>query len=234
MIPSTWTGLLVVLMCLMPGALWELKRARHEPSVREDSLLNLARILLVSFLAVLPAGLVIVLVAWVMAASVPPRSRSSVSVLVAWLNAPLSAYALPIAAATLACSLVYLAARCKWKTSKGSFPPGSTWYQSLVAHPAESPSPLLIVELQDGTTWRGTFWGFDSDPDEDHRSLLLREPIWRKRAHAADFVRRDKMQAVLLPEAQISSIQIKYRPAGSTEVSLAESVPDKGLPRWGG
>ena len=71
--------------------------------------------------------------------------------------------------------------------------------------------PYLIVEMDDGTIWRGALMAFDSDPEDSQRSIALGHPLQRKRAGEEKFSERPKQWSVLvIPEGQIKSIQVAY------------------------
>ncbi|GAA3686683.1 hypothetical protein GCM10022203_21240 [Micrococcus yunnanensis] len=73
--------------------------------------------------------------------------------------------------------------------------------------------PYLIVEMDDGTIWRGALMAFDSDPEDSQRSIALGHPLQRKRVGEEEFSYRSKRWSVLvLPEGQIKSIQVAYPP----------------------
>lgn len=192
----------------MPGTVWELRRAGHEPSVKESSLIEAARIMLVSLTALLPAALILVAGAWAFAAYQEGDAARGFAVVRAWTTRPWSGYALSLSASIIGCLGALIVARLRWRGESSHFSHGDTWYQGMVR--LAPTIPYLTVELDDATVWRGSFLGFDSAPATDRRNLALRTPISRRKPDANSFTNRPTTQVVLLPENQIRSIQVHY------------------------
>lgn len=219
-------AIVTFLLLVAPGAIWELERSKFVPSVKESSLIELARITLVSLLA---TGLAVALTApvfwW-------PFYRDAKESGIDPLESSISTVPYVLAAvvtAGVACLLVYLAARCRW----GIRPPIEgfrLWHRYFVTRrPPNTDGPVLIVELVEETVWKGPLRSFDSDPEDSQRWLSLAQPISRKRKGDTGFKRvATTMESVLLPEGQIKSIQISYPPVGPRAKDMEEPAPRTG------
>lgn len=57
MIPDSTATLVAFLLLLAPGIIWELARAQHVPAVKETTLIEVCRVVLVSLVATTLAGI---------------------------------------------------------------------------------------------------------------------------------------------------------------------------------
>ncbi|MET4004802.1 hypothetical protein ABIB48_003547 [Arthrobacter sp. UYCu511] len=222
------------LLLVAPGSIWELERSKFVPGVKESALIELARIALVSLCA---TGIAVILTFWgfwwplyraAEASGVDPLSSSVSSV-------PYVAAA--VVTSVIACLLVYFVSLYRWP-AKRSILGIRLWHRHFVTRRPTSlagpgnvvckgSDPIIIVELVDGTVWKGPVNGFDSDPDDSHRWLSLTHPMSRKRKDDSAFVRiTEKMESVLLPESQIKSIQVGYLPPRSPSEDFGASEPE--------
>lgn len=215
MIPGSVAALVSFLLLLAPGILWQLIQARHTPAVKETAFVEISRVVLASLAATGGAGLLLLLWPWL------PLYRRIQAAGDDAFSAP--ADALPylgavVATSLVACALAWGAAKLRWRRAAPRIRPGRIWSRLLVDYrPPGSGDPSLLVELLDGTVWRGTLEGFDSDPEDDQRNLALGPPLARKKHGAEAFERKgDAGRYVILPEGQIKSIQVIYVPQGRT------------------
>jgi hypothetical protein len=206
--PSSIGTFISFLLLLAPGALWQLIRARYRPSVKETTLSELARVVLISLLATTAASLVLLFPVWL------PLYRYADSINLGTSN--LTSSVLPylagvVATSAVACGLVLIVTTFVWP-GKPPISEGRAWNQAFVeSKPKDAGPPFLTVELVDGTIWRGTLATFDSDPEDANRNLTLASPLRRKRPGEV-FKNKDGggSRLVLLPEVQIESIQVEY------------------------
>lgn len=115
---------------------------------------------------------------------------------------------------SLGCGIAFIWALIKWP---GRAPIGGmrVWHRAFVEWKSEqSDDPYLIVELLDGTVWRGKLRAFDSDPEDSQRTIALGPPLSRKRHGEKQFKERPaSWKVALLPESQIRSTQVAYPPS---------------------
>lgn len=212
MIPDSIAALVSFLLLLAPGIVWQLQAARYRPSVKETSLVEASRVVLASLVA---TGAAAALLGWVwlpLYRALPgdgtPDTPAS---LLPYVGAS-------VATSMLACGLTLLTAAIRWP-GRAPISPGGVWTKVFVElRPDDTADPYLTVELLDGTVWRGTLSTFDSDPEDDQRSLAISSPLKRRRSGADRFERVDGWRVVVLPESQITSIQVQY-PAMSAHQS---------------
>lgn len=210
MIPDSTATLVAFLLLLAPGIVWELLRARHVPSVKETTLIEICRVVLVSLVA---TALAVITLLWMWL----PGYRAAATQPTPNMDAQVQLVGMVMATAALACGYVILASIIRWPGE----PPiagNRVWHRAFVEwRNLPSPdgkrgrptSPYLIVELQDGTVWKGAYGADDSDPEDDHRNLALQQPLSRKRPGENGFTTK-AAGAVVLPEREIRSVQVEY------------------------
>ncbi|MEU4364367.1 DUF6338 family protein [Promicromonospora sp. NPDC023987] len=223
MAPSSVGTFISFLLLLAPGALWQLIRARYKPSVKETTLSELARVVLISLLATTAASLVLLFPVWL------PLFRHADSISLGTPNSMASV--LPylagvVATSATACGLVLIVTAHIWP-EKPPISEGRVWSQAFVeSKPDDADSPFLTVELLDGTIWRGELATFDADPEDANRNLALTSPLRRKRP-GEQFKNKDGRgsRLVLLPEVQVKSIQVEYHKATAAGAIESEKKP---------
>ncbi len=164
--------------------------------------------MLASFCSVVPSALALAAIAWAVTARRTGNARDGLGLLVSWGRIGPVQFSFVLVTVVISCGAVYASSFWRWRRVPASFETGDIWVKTLVA--LAPTTPFLMVELEDGTVWRGRLWGFDSDPGDDHRFLSLATPLSRKRASSERFTPRTDQAAVLLPESRIVSIQVRY------------------------
>lgn len=125
-----------------------------------------------------------------------------------------------------ACGLVLIAAAWRWRNREAPISQVRVWHRAFVSwKPPENDKPYLTVELKNGTVWRGSLLAFDSDPEDDQRTIALGTPLFRRRPlpyeRVAFTTRGSKdrnifkpvvgqYEVVILAEGDIRSIQVAY------------------------
>lgn len=207
MIPSGLAGILSFLLLLAPGIVWELQRGRYLPGVKETALIEASRIVLASLVATAIAG---ALLAWLWLPLYEEAIARDGAVTGA-LAATIRYVAAVVVTSTLACGLALISASVKWR---GTAPIAGlrVWHRTFVEwNGTRDTKPRLIVELLDGTVWRGTLLAFDADPEDAQRNIALGRPLKRKRPGGNGFEQIENMwHTVVLPEGQIKSIRVGY------------------------
>lgn len=210
MIPDSTASLVAFLLLLAPGIVWELLRARHVPSVKETTLIEVCRVVLVSLIATTLAAISLLWM-WL------PGYTNVITQSTQNIEAQVQLVGMAVATAALACGYAILASIIRWPGQ----PPidgARVWHRAFVewrhlpspdGKRVQPTSPHLIVELQDGTVWKGAYGADDSDPEDDHRNLALKHPLSRKRPGETGFTEKTA-GAVVLPEREIRSVQVLY------------------------
>ncbi len=208
MIPDSLAALVSFLLLLAPGIMWQTQQEGHSPAVKETALAEVSRVVLASLIATFVAILVLLFPVWL------PLLRRANTAGVDALATPgaVVPYACGvIATSALACTLAYGTAKVRWR-GRAPIGAGRVWNQIFVGHlPAGGGAPLLMVELHDGTVWRGHLESFDTDPEDHDRGLALAPPLARKRTGEQAFKPKgDAGRYVILTESQITSLQVIY------------------------
>lgn len=234
MIPDSTATLVAFLLFLAPGTIWEWLRTRHVPSVRETTLLEVCRVVLVSLAATTAAALTLIGY-WFrayesLAAPDAPQPGNGIWVV-----------GLAVATAVLACGYVLWVGYVRWP-DKAPIKTARVWHRAFVEwgrlpsrtdeteRDGEQTSAYLEVELVDGTVWKGVFAAADSDPEDNHRNLALQPPLYRRRLQDPELT-TSRASMVLLPEREIRSIQVTYpaRARTSSPQSEAETLTQKNV-----
>lgn len=208
MIPDSLAAVVSFLLLLAPGILWELQRTRYVPATKESTLIEVSRIVLVSLIATSVSAAFLLWWVWLPLYSTAKANEGITSPVAAipYVGAVL-------VNAVLACGIVLIIAAFKWP-GRAPISGIRVWHQVFVKWKrADSDDPQLIIELLDGTVWRGKLRAFDSDPEDTQRTIALGRPLKRKRHGEEKFQERpESWKIVILPENQIKSIQVAYPP----------------------
>lgn len=208
MILDSLAAVISFLLLVAPGIVWNLQQARHEPAVKESTLVELSRVVLASLVATGLAAAIVMPFAWIpLYESLGANSDallSSAKILIPFVGASLATCA-------IACGLVLIAAAIRWHGRDAPISKMRVWHRAFVQwKPKNSGPPFLIVKMKDGTVWKGSLKAFDSDPEDDQRTVALGAPLSRTGPpNAARKVIPDD-RIVLLPEGEIESVQVTY------------------------
>ncbi len=174
------------------------------PSVKETVLLEASRVVLASLAA---TGVAAVLLFWVwlpLYRRLQAFEPTTVAESLPYLGAV-------VATSSLACALAL--GLSLWRFPRTApIEPGRLWNRAFIRWVPEGGSdPYLIVELLDGTTWKGTFQGLDADPEDSQRNIALGGRLRRRKPNETKFSKISETGRVaLLLEPQIRSIQVLY------------------------
>lgn len=193
------------LLLLAPGIVWQLDRGRYKSSVKETALLEFSRIVLVSLAATLSAALPLIPFMWLPLLRNFDDIRDAISP-----NMPSAVLyvAAAVVHALLATALTWTLSRLSHKGPR-SIVNERVWHLALSTwHSNQKDDPRLIVELLDGTIWRGTRIAFDVGVEDQNRWIALGPPLKRRRTDEGFKSINPLYQTVLLPEREIKSVQV--------------------------
>ncbi|MBN0042259.1 hypothetical protein JN535_19080 [Cellulosimicrobium cellulans] len=220
MVPDSLAALVSFLLLLAPGIVWQLQRARYRPTVKESALIEVSRVVLASLAATGTAATLLSWWVWLPLYRYADTASDS--------SSPSPVASVPylagvVATSLLACGLVLFVSLAKWP-GRAPINEGRIWSQAFIdLRPSNAKVTYLTVVLLDNTVWRGELLGFDSDPEDAQRSLLIGPPVRRKRDGGKEFDHLDDpWRMVILPESQIKSIQVFYLPTNSAAASTAQ------------
>lgn len=220
MIPDGAAALISFLLLTAPGIVWTLWRGRFQPGVKETTLTEVSRIVLVSLVATLLAAVIICAWTWI------PLYRIHTESVPEELGSFKYSVRLAVSIAAtsgVACLLALGVAAFHWH---GTAPiaPIRAWSRAFVDwnRGGRDTPPFLTIELTNETVWKGSLAGFDSGPEDDQRTIALQQPLRRRRAGASRFSALDA-GVVLIPESQIVSIQVSYPSQGAGSLPVPET-----------
>ena len=156
MIPDSLAAFVSFLLLLAPGITWQLQQARHEPAVKETTLVEVSRVVIASLLATGTSALLLLPWLWV-----PLYRRIETRDALTGGPAAVAPYVAAVAATSLlACGLTLILAALKWPR-RAPINRGRQWNHVFVTmRPAGSATPYVTVELLDDTVWKGELVGF--------------------------------------------------------------------------
>lgn len=193
------------LLLLAPGIVWQLDRGRYKSSVKETALLEFSRIVLVSLGASVAVAVPLVPLLWLPLLRNFDDIRDALS---PDLNSAVLYVAVTVVHASVATALTWTLSRLSHRGPR-SIVNERVWHLALSTwHLNKKDDPRLVVELLDGTVWRGTRIAFDAGVDDQNRWIALGPPLKRRRPAEGFKSISPFYQRVLLPEREIKSLQI--------------------------
>lgn len=230
LVPSTATTVLIFLLLVTPGVMFELSWQRSHPRRDESTFVEISRVLLAGvllsgFAAILLAvlGLVTSGVVIDLGALVRDGHRyveTHLGIVVCdVMSLPLLALLLGVAANDLLTP-----------TSAHPIAQETAWHTAFSRATLTGTQAFVSVQLKDGTTITGYQAGYSLEPDPAKRELLLAAPftVWRAGTvtpHPLD----EAWQRIVLHGTEISSIAVAYVGEPATKRPLR---PHQRLARW--
>lgn len=195
-------------LLIAPGIVWELQKSKHEPTEKQTALVEASRIILASFLATTLSALLLLGPLWL------PLYYDYIKDPNDFILTPdfsVSFGTTLLFNSLIACAISFLFAFFKWP-QKSQIQGIRVWHRIFVKDkPKACEKPYLIVELVDGTIWRGLLMSFDSAPEDTQRDLALGQPLKRKRPEEKTFKEiADSQRYVVLAESQVRSMQVAF------------------------
>lgn len=208
MIPSSVGTAIAFLLFIAPGAVWQWWRSRYRSTAKETVLTETARAALISVAASLVAA---VLIGWWIWVPLYERTVSGDVLIndVVGIVAPKVFFA-TFLNSTVACVLAWLVAVACWH-GPSTVTSMSVWTRSFSSF---GRSPYLIVELLDGTIWRGKYIAHDLDIDSAVKNLSIGQPLQRRQPNEGLFHPKIGTTFVLLKEDSIKTVQVLYPEKG--------------------
>ncbi|WP_422117821.1 DUF6338 family protein [Brachybacterium sp. UNK5269] len=207
MILDSASAVLGFFLLLAPGLVWERQQARHSPPVKESAFYEASRTILASSLATVTAAALLSPWWW----TLYKRAAASEQLLADSVGA-VPYFGAALVTSVLACVLTLLAAWWRWRKARPSIHGVPVWHRVFVEWRGDDDlPPVVIVELTDGTAWKGRFAAFDTGPEDSQRDLALRSPLLRRRPGEKTFTRlNEDWEHIVLSQPQICSIRVAY------------------------
>lgn len=201
MIPNSFGTVIAFLLFIAPGAIWQWWRSRYRSSAKETFLTETARAALISIAASMAAALLTAQWTWIPIFKRNPVGSSAIDT--ASMNFTLDVLIAILINAAIACALTWIVALICWHG-----PPTVTsmnvWTRTFSSFGSR---PYLIVELTDGTAWKGYYVSHDLDIDSSTKNLAIGRPLLAKNSASGGFKANDNASLVILKEDSIKTIQ---------------------------
>ena len=211
MIPTTITGIVILLLLVLPGFVFVTFRERHQPARKLSVLRETSAVLAATLGAYL-----VPLAATVAVAVFSPAFRTDLASALASPTAYESAHPFRCAAFVVAWVLVgslvagFLGSR--WMGKRFSSEGGSAWWKMF--EPAglrrEDYSVEVTATLTDGSTITGTLYSWSRDGEDiPDRELVLQQPLWIQPANSTK-VRELGGAAMSISARNARTIAVRY------------------------
>jgi len=224
MVPTSWLALLLFLLVVSPGLLFELLSARRRPGVVESAFREIGRIVLGS-LGFTIAAIVVLSVISLFAPAIAPSPRGLITADSAYLAdhyaALLTAVVIEAAIAHgLAVGLHRFLGRADGETIR----PVSAWAKVFQRdRPKTRPVVFVRVRLTSGTVLYGSIAGFSPESALADRELILGPPLYIKSGAAERQKVPSEYERMIIRGSQIETIAVEYRPITPKPGALAPS-----------
>lgn len=211
MVPSSLSAVLVFVLLVAPGLLYDLLTARYRAGAPESTFREASRVVLASALFTLAAGAVLLtacLIAWRPA---PDLRRLLVDASYQRENALVLALA-PALLSAVACGLAGAFFLWKRRDYGPALKRESMWHRAFTMHAPPGHYAFARVRTKSGLVYMGKVAGYSVDINLAGRELLLKPPLWIRREGGNQSPVHQTWQRVLLSSDEIVSVMVSFRP----------------------
>ena len=229
MVPSSWLTVVLFLLLVSPGLLFDLLAARRRTGPAESAFHETSRIVLAS-LGFTAVALAVLVVVGLLAPGLLPEPKGLLDPSGAYpvdhWPAVLGAVAAEAAVAHGAAVLVHwlLAGR-----RKGSIRTISAWTAVFRKHRPDGHQAYVRLRLSGGIVYTGTMLGFTSDLPLADRELVLGPPLYSKTGDKPLGPLPPDYQRVVIRGALIETMAVEYRPSDYGEPDPVGPPPGPGV-----
>jgi hypothetical protein len=226
LVPSNWLSVVLFLLLIAPGLLYDLLAQRRRVEAPESAFREISRVVLAS-LAFSGIGLLVV----GGLRTLKPDSMLDTGRL---LDHPqtylVNHYRLGIRALAIQTGVALgAAALTHWHLARkhgSGLRPRSTWTKVLRDERPNGMVPFVRVKVNNGTIYIGQVAHFTADLDVADRELVLAPPLFSKRAGGPLANIPEEWQRLVLPASSIESIVVQYRALPSPRPGLPHARHD--------
>lgn len=210
--PTTWLALLLFLLTVSPGILFELLAARRRVSAEESAFREISRVVVASLAFTVPASTIVLAVAWPISPGlIPGLLRDSTY----FANNYIAVFVLIVAEAALAHAAVYGVHKYLARTDGENIRQISAWSQAFKKERPDGHRVYARVRLEGGTVFSGQVAHFTPELPLENRELVLVHPLFSKTGDKDFSPLPDDFRQVIIRGAQIQTLAVEYRPSGS-------------------
>jgi Family of unknown function (DUF6338) len=210
-VPSTWLSVLLFLLLVAPGLLFDLLAERRRVGATESAFREVNRVVL-SSLAFSGLGFVVVVLARLIAPGSMPDFRRLVSEGMKYVATEypvvIGAMGLELMVALAAALVTHIVLSPK---SSGRLRPISTWQKVIREDCPKGKIPHARVRLTDGAVYVGMIGAYTADLDLSDRELVLVPPLFSKTGEKTLTAIPSEWQRVIIHGSAIESIALQYR-----------------------
>lgn len=220
--PSTWLGVILFMLLIAPGLLFDLLGDRRRVTVKETAFRELGRTILAST----AFGALGSLVAGLAHLALPERFADPAQLIGARAAEYVRSEATLVAASLMVQTLVAFAAVLAVHAVLQHRTPArlravSAWHDVFRDRAPKGTVAFVRVRTRSGTVWAGVVYAFSPDLAVVDRELTLGPPLASSRTNSELKGVPDVWQRVVLRDSEIEWITVKYVPRPARPVSLA-------------
>jgi hypothetical protein len=217
-VPSTWLSIVLFLLVVAPGLLFDLLSQRRRVGAPESTFREVSRVVLAS-LAFTAIGLLVVGVVRAVRAQWMPDPRLLLRDGHTYLTAHYAAISWAIVveagiALGSAAGLHYALSR-KHKSSR--LRPVSSWYTVLRGECRDGEVPYVRIRQTDGTVILGHVGYYSADLEQADREIVLTPPLFVQPAGKALAAVPAEWRRIVLPGSTVASMSVQHRPKPESE-----------------
>ncbi len=214
MVPSTWLTLLLFLLTVSPGLLFELLGARRRVNATESAFKEISRIVFGSLGFTGIAATIVLLVAWPIKPDlVPGLIRDSDTYFAEHYAA---VFALIFAEALLAHGAAFSLHKHLGRNTGETIRQISAWSQVFKNQAPLKHNVYVRVRLTDGTVFSGQVAYFTPELALEDRELVLVPPLFSKTGNNSISALPNEYEHIIIRGSQIESLAVEYRTVPST------------------
>ena len=210
MVPSTWLSVLLFVVLVAPGLLFDLLAERRRVGAPESAFREASRVVLASLVFSGLGFAVVGLVRALRPAWMPDPDRlvaDPQQYLVEHYRLLLAALVVTASVAFGAVGLVHWFLGRKYGSNLRTL---STWHKVFRQELPDGTAAYVRVRLSNGTVFTGKLAGYSADLELADREIVLAPPLFSKTGNNKLTALPVEWQRVILPASSIESITVQY------------------------
>lgn len=211
MVPSSTGAVLVFVLLVAPGLLFDLLSARRHAGVPESTFREASRVVLASAAFTTLAALVTLCVLAPFRSTLPDlgkllaepsyRAEHTYAVVLGFAGVSLTA-----------CGLAYSAHAWLGRKTPGRLRPESAWHRAFRGDVPSGTAPFVRVRMSNGSTYLGHVGYFTPALEAEGRELALVPPLWSGAPGQSPSPMPSEWQRIIVKGEDVVAIMVRYAP----------------------
>lgn len=216
-VPSSTGAVLVFMLLVAPGLLFDLLSARRHAGVPESGFREASRVVLASTGFTVAAVALAWGISWVCRVRLPDFARMLADSAYRADHIHASVLA-PVATSAVACALAYGTHLWLARGTPGRLQPQSAWFRAFRHDVPPGSAPYVRIRTVNGSTYCGFVGYFTPSLETEGRELALVPPLWSAAPGRPLTPLPREWQRVVVPGQDIVSVLVSFRPDPSPTV----------------